>query len=72
MRLRTRPDRVSSSGSRIVFIPRRYRARLEKVNEINPDGLYDRHSANGIVWAATLPDDGPQGAFLRDRKSIQW
>lgn len=28
--------------------------------------------ADGIVWAATLPPAGPQGAFLRDRKPIQW
>ena len=28
--------------------------------------------ADTIVWAATLPIDGPQGAFLRDRKPIPW
>ena len=28
--------------------------------------------ADGIVWAATLPDDGPNGTFLRDRKPIEW
>ena len=28
--------------------------------------------ADTIIWAATLPPDGPQGAFLRDRKPIQW
>ncbi len=28
--------------------------------------------ADTIVWAATLPPDGPQGAFLHDRKPIQW
>ena len=28
--------------------------------------------ANGIVWAATLPDDGPNGGFHRDRKPIRW
>jgi len=26
----------------------------------------------GIVWAATLPDDGPSGGFFRDGKSIPW
>ena len=25
-----------------------------------------------IVWAATLPDDGPTGGFFRDRKAIAW
>ena len=26
----------------------------------------------GIVWAATLPDDGPSGLFFRDGKPIDW
>ncbi len=26
----------------------------------------------GIVWAATLPDDGPSGGFFQDGKSISW
>ncbi len=26
----------------------------------------------GILWAATLPDDGPSGGFFRDGKSIAW
>lgn len=26
----------------------------------------------GIVWAATLPDDGPSGGFFRDGKPIPW
>lgn len=25
-----------------------------------------------IVWAATLPDDGPTGGFFRDRQPISW
>ena len=29
-------------------------------------------SAPGIVWAATLPDDGPTGGFFRDGKPIPW
>lgn len=29
-------------------------------------------SAKGIVWAATLPDDGPTGLFFRDGKQIPW
>lgn len=28
--------------------------------------------AAGIVWAATLPDDGPTGGFFRDRKPLPW
>ncbi len=28
--------------------------------------------ADGIVWAATLPDDGPTGGFFRDRRPIPW
>ena len=28
--------------------------------------------AAGIVWAATLPDDGPTGSFFRDGKRLPW
>lgn len=28
--------------------------------------------ARGIVWAATLPPDGPRGGFFRDGKAIGW
>jgi NAD(P)-dependent dehydrogenase (short-subunit alcohol dehydrogenase family) len=28
--------------------------------------------AQGIVWAATLPTDGPTGGFFRDAKRITW
>ncbi len=28
--------------------------------------------ADTIVWLATLPDDGPTGGFLHDRKPISW
>lgn len=28
--------------------------------------------AKGIIWAATLPDDGPTGGFFRDGKAIDW
>ncbi len=28
--------------------------------------------AAGIVWAATLPDDGPTGGFFRDQHPIPW
>jgi len=25
-----------------------------------------------VVWAATLPADGPSGGFFRDRRAIPW
>ncbi|WPL15359.1 Putative ketoacyl reductase [Thiorhodovibrio winogradskyi] len=28
--------------------------------------------AQGIVWAATLPEDGPSGGFFRDGQTIPW
>lgn len=28
--------------------------------------------AEGIVWAATLPNDGPSGGFFRDSKALPW
>jgi NAD(P)-dependent dehydrogenase (short-subunit alcohol dehydrogenase family) len=28
--------------------------------------------AKGILWAATLPEDGPTGGFFRDGKRIEW
>ncbi|MCF1182162.1 SDR family oxidoreductase [Marichromatium gracile] len=28
--------------------------------------------ARGIVWAATLPDNGPSGGFFRDGNAIDW
>lgn len=28
--------------------------------------------AAGIVWAATLPDDGPAGGFFRDQQPLEW
>jgi NAD(P)-dependent dehydrogenase (short-subunit alcohol dehydrogenase family) len=28
--------------------------------------------AAGIVWAATLPDDGPRGGLFRDGKPLPW
>jgi hypothetical protein len=28
--------------------------------------------AKGIVWAATLDDDGPSGGFYRDNKLQAW
>ena len=28
--------------------------------------------ADGVVWAATLPDDGPTGGFFRDGEPLPW
>ena len=28
--------------------------------------------AEGIVWAATLDEEGPSGGFFRDGKPISW
>jgi NAD(P)-dependent dehydrogenase (short-subunit alcohol dehydrogenase family) len=28
--------------------------------------------AEGVVWAATLPNNGPTGGFFRDRRQIPW
>jgi NAD(P)-dependent dehydrogenase (short-subunit alcohol dehydrogenase family) len=31
-----------------------------------------RDGAAGVVWAATLPDDGPTGGFFRDGRPVPW
>ena len=37
-----------------------------------PGGRPVRDGAAGVVWAATLPDDGPTGGFFRDGRRIPW
>jgi NAD(P)-dependent dehydrogenase (short-subunit alcohol dehydrogenase family) len=37
-----------------------------------PGGRPVEQGAAGIVWAATLEDDGPTGGFFRDRKPVPW
>jgi NAD(P)-dependent dehydrogenase (short-subunit alcohol dehydrogenase family) len=37
-----------------------------------PGGRPVADGAAGIVWAATLPDDGPTGGFFRDREPVPW
>ncbi|SDS39203.1 SDR family NAD(P)-dependent oxidoreductase [Jiangella sp. DSM 45060] len=37
-----------------------------------PGGRPVESGAAGIVWAATLPDDGPTGAFFRDGRPVSW
>jgi NAD(P)-dependent dehydrogenase (short-subunit alcohol dehydrogenase family) len=29
-------------------------------------------SVDGIIWTATLPDDGPTGKFFEDKKQLDW
>ncbi len=54
-----------------------------KVNAVDPGWVKTRmggdgaereipEGAAGIVWAATLPDDGPNGGFFKDGKPIAW
>ncbi len=31
-----------------------------------------QEAAGGIVWLATLPDDGPSGGLFRDRRPVAW
>jgi NAD(P)-dependent dehydrogenase (short-subunit alcohol dehydrogenase family) len=31
-----------------------------------------REGAAGVIWAATLPDNGPTGGFFRDGKPLPW
>ncbi|MFC4007209.1 SDR family NAD(P)-dependent oxidoreductase [Nonomuraea purpurea] len=52
------------------------------VNAVNPGQVRTRmrpqaerlpeQAAEDIVWAATLPDDGPSGVFLRGREAVPW
>jgi NAD(P)-dependent dehydrogenase (short-subunit alcohol dehydrogenase family) len=37
-----------------------------------PGGRPVADGAAGIVWAATLPDDGPTGGFFRDGRRLAW
>ncbi|WP_242905193.1 SDR family oxidoreductase [Actinomadura terrae] len=37
-----------------------------------PGGRPVAEGAEGIVWAATLPDDGPTGGFFRDGRPLPW
>jgi NAD(P)-dependent dehydrogenase (short-subunit alcohol dehydrogenase family) len=37
-----------------------------------PGGRPVEEGAEGVVWAATLPDDGPTGGFFRDGGPIAW
>jgi NAD(P)-dependent dehydrogenase (short-subunit alcohol dehydrogenase family) len=54
-----------------------------RVNGVDPGWVQTRmggagapktveEGADTIVWLATLPDDGPNGGFFRDRKQVEW
>lgn len=54
-----------------------------KVNSVSPGwvrteiggndaGRSVEEAVGGIVWAATLPDDGPSGEFFRDGVALEW
>ena len=31
-----------------------------------------KEGAEALVWAATLPNNGPNGGFFRDREPVAW
>jgi NAD(P)-dependent dehydrogenase (short-subunit alcohol dehydrogenase family) len=37
-----------------------------------PGGQPVEQGAASVVWAATLPDDGPSGGFFRDGREVPW
>lgn len=65
-----------------VLLAEAARGRGVLVNAVNPGKVRTRMFPNAervpedaaadIVWAATLAEDGPTGAFLRSRQQIAW
>ena len=64
-----------------ITMAKDFRAGRILVNSVCPDVTASRgpgwgrpvaDSALGVVWAATLPDDGPTGLFFRDGKQLPW
>jgi NAD(P)-dependent dehydrogenase (short-subunit alcohol dehydrogenase family) len=67
-----------------VKMAKEFKAHNILVNAVCPDFTATRpgfaeygarpvdESIDGIVWAATLSDDGPNGQFFRDKKPIYW
>ncbi|TYB60557.1 SDR family NAD(P)-dependent oxidoreductase [Nonomuraea sp. PA05] len=65
-----------------VLLAQVVRDRGVLVNAVNPGKVRTRmypsaertpeEAAADIAWAATLPEDGPTGAFLRGRRQIPW
>jgi NAD(P)-dependent dehydrogenase (short-subunit alcohol dehydrogenase family) len=37
-----------------------------------PGGRAVSKGAGGVVWGATLPDDGPTGGFFRHGRPVSW
>jgi NAD(P)-dependent dehydrogenase (short-subunit alcohol dehydrogenase family) len=67
-----------------VQLARQLKADQILVNAVNPgfvataEGMEQMgarsvaDSVEGIIWAATLPDDGPSGAFFEDKQLLNW
>jgi NAD(P)-dependent dehydrogenase (short-subunit alcohol dehydrogenase family) len=67
-----------------VQLARQLKANGILVNAVNPgfvataEGMEQMgarsvaDSVDGIIWAATLPDDGPTGGFFEDKKMLSW
>ena len=78
------PYRVSKTALNALTILAAHEAgRGVKVNAVCPGWVRTKmggasaardvsEGASGVVWAATLPDDGPSGGFFRDGAPISW
>jgi carbonyl reductase 1 len=77
--------RVSKIGLNALtrILAREFAARRVHVNAVCPGWVRTdmggpsasrtlEEGARGIVWAATLPADGPSGGFFRDGKPLPW
>jgi NAD(P)-dependent dehydrogenase (short-subunit alcohol dehydrogenase family) len=62
-------DELKGSGVKINSICPGW-VRTEMGGEAAP--LSVEQGVKGIVWAATLPDDGPSGGFFRQGEPIDW
>ena len=79
-RLHARP-RLALNGADAACSPPSCAARRVLVNSVCPGwvatdmggrgGRPVAEGAAGIVWAATLPDDGPTGGFSRDGRPLE-
>lgn len=78
------PYRVSKTAlNAVTLVAAREAPRGVKINAVCPGWVRTdmggpaasrdvATGARGIVWAATLPDDGPSGGFFRDGAPIGW
>jgi NAD(P)-dependent dehydrogenase (short-subunit alcohol dehydrogenase family) len=67
-----------------VQLARQFKPENILINAVNPgfvataEGMESMgarpvaQSVDGVIWAATLPDDGPTGCFFEDKKEISW